>query len=81
MRLKGLLARSQGNLLRFSESFPDANALLAECARLGLEGIVCKRKDAPYQSGSRSGWIKVKTSEWRSSNQWRAKFFEKPARN
>jgi ATP-dependent DNA ligase len=59
-----LLARAQCDLLRFSESFPDANALLAECSRRGLKGIVAKRKEAPFRSGTRSGWIKVKTSEW-----------------
>jgi ATP-dependent DNA ligase len=42
-------------------------------------GVVAKRKDAPYRSGPRSGWIKVKTAEWRAANQWRAEFFEKPA--
>jgi bifunctional non-homologous end joining protein LigD len=58
-----LLARAKSDLLRFSESFHDADALLAKCSRRGLEGIVAKRKDAPYQSGTRSGWIKVKTAE------------------
>jgi bifunctional non-homologous end joining protein LigD len=76
-RLQALLARAKSDLLRFSESFPDANALLAECSRRGLEGIVAKRKDAPYRSGTRSGWIKVKTSEWRADNVWRGEFFEK----
>ena len=78
--LEALLKRAKCNLIRFSEAFPDANALLAECARLGLEGIVAKRRDAPYRSGTRSGWIKVKTSEWKVANQWRAKVFEKPTR-
>ena len=54
-QLKRLLARSKGNLIRYSDSFPDPIVLLAECIRLGLEGIVCKRKDAPYRSGPRSG--------------------------
>jgi bifunctional non-homologous end joining protein LigD len=80
-KLQALLPRARYNLIRFSESFPDASALLAECLRLCLEGIVAKRKDAPYRSGARSGWIKVKTSEWRTSNQWRAKFFEKSTRS
>jgi len=79
-KLQALLSRAKCNLMRFSESFPDVGALLAECARLRLEGIVCKRKDAPYRSGSRSGWIKVKTPEWKAANQYRAKLFEKPAR-
>jgi bifunctional non-homologous end joining protein LigD len=80
-RLQALLVRADSKLIRYSEAFPNANDLLAECARLGLEGIVAKRKDAPYRSGTRSGWIKVKTSEWRASNRWRAKFVEKPARS
>jgi bifunctional non-homologous end joining protein LigD len=46
-RLQALLGRAQSNLLRFSESFPNADALLTECSRRGLEGIVAERKDAP----------------------------------
>jgi bifunctional non-homologous end joining protein LigD len=76
-KLQALLARAECNLIRFSESFPDAGVLLAECARLGLEGIVAKRRDAPYRSGTRSGWIKVKTAEWKTANRYRAKLFEK----
>jgi ATP-dependent DNA ligase len=49
-----LLARAKCNVIRFSEAFPDDGALLAECARLGLEGIVAKRKDSPYRLGTRS---------------------------
>jgi bifunctional non-homologous end joining protein LigD len=79
-RLQALLRRAKSDLLRFSESFPDANALLAECARRGLEGIVSKWKDSPYRSGTRSGWRKVKTPEWKAANQYRAKLFEKSTR-
>jgi len=71
--LQALLARSKGNMIRFSDSFPSAVVLLAECVRVGLEGIVAKRNDAAYRSGTRSGWIKVKTSEWKTANQYRAK--------
>ena len=77
-QLAALLARSRTDLIRFNESFPDANELLAECARRGLEGIVCKRKDAPYRSGSRCGWIKVKTEQWKATYRNRARHFEKP---
>jgi bifunctional non-homologous end joining protein LigD len=80
-RLQALLARAKCNVIRFSEAFPDAGTLLAECARLGLEGIVAKRKDSLYRSGTRSGWIKVKSAQWKSANQWRAKFFEKDGRS
>jgi hypothetical protein len=36
VRLQALLARAKSDLLRFSESFPDADALLAKCWRRGL---------------------------------------------
>jgi bifunctional non-homologous end joining protein LigD len=39
----------------------DGAALLAATAEQGLEGIVAKRLDSPYEPGRRSGaWIKVK---------------------
>ena len=31
--------------------------------RLGLEGIVSKRRDAPYRSGRSGTWLKVKNRE------------------
>jgi hypothetical protein len=37
---------------------------------------VAKRKDAPYRSRTRIGWIKVKTSKWKADNRWRGEFFE-----
>jgi bifunctional non-homologous end joining protein LigD len=77
-RLQALLARAKCNVIRFSEAFPDPNALLAEYTRLGSEGLVAKRRYSPYRSGARSGWIKVKTAEWRAANQYRAELFEKP---
>jgi bifunctional non-homologous end joining protein LigD len=80
-RLQALLVRADSKLIRYSEAFPDAGALLAKCGRLGLEGIVAKHKDAPYRSGTRSGWIKVKSAGWKAANQWRAKFFEKSGRS
>jgi ATP-dependent DNA ligase len=52
-------------------------ATLAACARRGLEGIVSKRRNAPYRSGVRSGWIKVKTATWRAANWERWRLFEK----
>src|SRR5262249_4570166 len=43
------------------------------------EGIVCKRKDSAYQSGARSGWVKMKTEQWKAANQYRLKFNAGPA--
>jgi hypothetical protein len=28
--------------------------------KLGIEGIVSKRRDQPYRSGARGGWLKIK---------------------
>ena len=39
--------------------------------RMGLEGVVCKRGDALYRSGSKCGWIKTKTKSWREANKER----------
>ena len=57
--------------LHVVEAFDDPIRLLAAVEKHGLEGIVSKRIDAPYRSGSRSGWIKVKTAAWREANQGR----------
>jgi bifunctional non-homologous end joining protein LigD len=41
--------------------FPDGATALATSRELGLEGLVAKRLDCPYESGHRSRrWIKVK---------------------
>jgi bifunctional non-homologous end joining protein LigD len=54
--------------LSFSEDFDNPTTLLAAAERLGLEGIVSKRRDQPYVSGPHAGWIKVKTEAWRAAN-------------
>jgi ATP-dependent DNA ligase len=43
---------------------------------MGLEGIVSKRRDAPYRSGTRSEWVKVKTKSWRRDDRERWRLFE-----
>lgn len=46
---------------RVPEVHDDGPALLDACERLGLEGVVSKRRDAPYAPGRRSRrWIKTK---------------------
>src|SRR6185312_7623165 len=56
-----LLARSPSPLLRFSDHQigrgPD---VLAAAKRLGLEGIISKRRDGRYAAGRGTGWTKVK---------------------
>lgn len=63
-----------GEPVKLVEAFADAAKLLATAEAMGLEGIVSKRLDQPYRSGTRCGWIKVKTRSWRDRNRerWRA---------
>jgi hypothetical protein len=42
----------------------------------GLEGVVSKRRDAPYRSGR--DWPKIKTTAWREANRERWRLFEAP---
>jgi bifunctional non-homologous end joining protein LigD len=44
----------------YSEHFEDGVDLYARANRMNLEGIVSKRFDAPYRSGRRGQWFKVK---------------------
>lgn len=75
--LKKLFKKPQPGLL-YSESFDDAEALLRQAVILGLEGIVSKRADQPYVSGTNRGWLKVKTHDWREANKERGEMFHKP---
>jgi bifunctional non-homologous end joining protein LigD len=44
----------------YSEHFDDGADLYTRTFRMGLEGVVSKRADAPYRSGRTEAWIKVK---------------------
>lgn len=57
--------------------FDDSAELLAECEKRRLEGVVAKRIEAPYRSGPRCGWVKLKTTTRREANAWRGEFFHK----
>jgi len=75
-KLQALIARFDYPLLMFSESFDDADALLRACEAREMEGIVCKRVDAPYRSGRCATWVKVKCAGWRAANRERYRLFE-----
>ena len=57
-------------------AFVDGQALLEVAEQNGLEGVVSKRRDAPYRSGECRDWVKVKTVAWREANQERWRLFE-----
>jgi bifunctional non-homologous end joining protein LigD len=63
-KLEALLRRlpKSATTLRYSEhSQGDGARFFAEAAKLGLEGVVSKRADAPYRSGRGKDWQKSKT--------------------
>jgi bifunctional non-homologous end joining protein LigD len=60
-RLQSLLQDTTTGRIKFAEHVVgNGPAFFAEAERLGLEGIVSKRRNAPYSAGRRGGWLKVK---------------------
>jgi bifunctional non-homologous end joining protein LigD len=60
-QLKKIVTDSN-SVLRYSEHFEDGVKLFEEIKKLGLEGIVAKRKDSVYLPGVRSkDWLKITT--------------------
>jgi bifunctional non-homologous end joining protein LigD len=64
LRLAKLLKgrrRDRPGTLRYSDHVKGRGAVvLRRACKLGLEGIVSKRGDAPYQSGRSRAWLKIK---------------------
>jgi bifunctional non-homologous end joining protein LigD len=59
--LKRLVDEHDGEHVSFSTDFPaDVPSLLDSARKLGLEGIVAKRADAPYVSRRADTWLKLK---------------------
>jgi bifunctional non-homologous end joining protein LigD len=59
------LLRRAGEGIRLSEHLEggQGQAIFRHACSLGLEGIVSKRRDAPYRSGRCADWIKVKNPD------------------
>jgi bifunctional non-homologous end joining protein LigD len=61
--LGSLLSRASGSRVRFGEHFDGSGERVFEQAcKLGLEGIVSKRADSPYESRRAKSWLKIKCS-------------------
>ena len=54
---------------QFSGTYSYPIELLAKCERIGLEGIVSKRRDSAYRSGPTRDWIKTNSAEWKTANR------------
>jgi bifunctional non-homologous end joining protein LigD len=60
-RLARLIGKSMRRSIRFVEHLTDDGPTVFDhVCRMGLEGIVSKRPDAPYRSGPSKVWIKSK---------------------
>ena len=59
--LQAALAGTATDMVRFSEEFgDDPEQLMQAACKLGLEGIIGKRRDAPYVTRRSPAWIKLK---------------------
>jgi bifunctional non-homologous end joining protein LigD len=62
--LRQLLEEHPADALRFSADFEaDAGAILESARRMGLEGVIAKRKDAVYESRRTETWLKLKNKQ------------------
>jgi bifunctional non-homologous end joining protein LigD len=60
-RLSKLLGRAKRRAIQYNNHFTDDGPTVFEhVCRMGLEGIVSKRTDAPYRSGPSRTWLKCK---------------------
>jgi len=75
--LSKLFRKVKGTDIGMVPSFDDGQALLIACMDKGIEGVVSKKRDAPYRSGSRPEWVKVKSPGWRAANQDRGEMLRR----
>ena len=60
-RLARLIGKAKRRAIRFVEHLTgDGPTVFEHVCRMGLEGIVSKRTDAPYRSGPSRTWVKTK---------------------
>ena len=58
--LASVVAKASPGILLNEHFEHDGPTVFAHACRLGLEGIVSKRKDSPYRSGRSPDWLKSK---------------------
>jgi bifunctional non-homologous end joining protein LigD len=61
--LASVLARAASGLRLNEHIEHDGPSVFAHACRMGLEGIVSKRKASPYRSGRTADWIKSKNPD------------------
>jgi bifunctional non-homologous end joining protein LigD len=50
----------QAGPLKYCGHFDDGLAIYAQAERLGLEGVMAKKADAPYRAGRSPNWLKIR---------------------
>lgn len=76
--LDALLATASIPALSYVAPHRDGARLFTTVDELGLEGVVSKRAAAPYRSGRRGEWVKVKCQRWLEANRERWRVFQRP---
>src|SRR5215204_461091 len=63
--LASVLAKANQGI-RFNDhiQYDDGEIVFRHACKMGLEGIVSKRKDSPYHSGRSSDWLKRLSAAW-----------------
>ncbi len=62
-RLEKLLARSKSGIVYSEHVVTKGDAIFAAACKMGLEGIVSKMRNQPYQAGQCKHWIKTKNPD------------------
>ena len=58
--LKDVLSRAGDPFVFVEHIEADGAQIFANACRMGLEGLIAKRADAPYRSGRQKSWVKLK---------------------
>ncbi|RZN33768.1 DNA ligase D [Bradyrhizobium sp. Leo121] len=58
--LKHVLADAPKTFILVEHVLADGDEIFRNACRMGLEGLVAKRIDAPYRSGRQESWVKLK---------------------
>jgi bifunctional non-homologous end joining protein LigD len=63
-RLGRVIPPAQEGPLRYSEHIEgEGEAMVRNACRLGLEGVISKRRDLPYRPGRGADWVKTKCTQ------------------
>jgi bifunctional non-homologous end joining protein LigD len=58
--LRNLLNRRKSGIVYNEHIEGDGATIFQHACRMGLEGVVSKRRDLPYRSGRAKTWLKIK---------------------